>query len=168
MIFKWMNVAYLAIWIFNLLTIYIAKRLDDYDISKVLGNILKYHPFLLIIISIAIMVITCFLSVDTTRTIMGIYFLVTFFDLIITSLFVSLFERYTKTWGVFKYVNLHYDILRNIINIAMIIIQGAEKSAPLLVKIVSSLQQPPSVFRIVSSYLLSNQQRTWQNYPIHI
>ena len=92
-----MNVAYLAIWIFNLLTIYIAKRLDDYDISKVLGNILKYHPFLLIIISIAIMVITCFLSVDTTRTIMGIYFLVTFFDLIITSLFVSLFERYTKT-----------------------------------------------------------------------
>ncbi len=96
MIFKWMNMAYLAIWIFNLLTIYVAKRLDDYDINKVLCNLLKYHPFILIVISIAIMVITCSLSVDTTRTIMGIYFLVTFFDLIITSLFVSFFERCIK------------------------------------------------------------------------
>ena len=57
MIFKWINVAYFAIWTFNLLTVYNAKKLDDYDISKELRFALKYHPFLLIIISIVIMFI---------------------------------------------------------------------------------------------------------------
>lgn len=95
MIFKWINVAYFAIWIFNLLTVYIAKRLDDYTVSKKMSNILKYHPFVLIVISIALIIYTCFLNVDITRTIMGIYFLLTFLDLIITGLIVSLLERHT-------------------------------------------------------------------------
>ena len=95
MIFNWINMAYFAIWIFNLLTVYIAKRLDDYTISKKLSNILIYHPFILIILSVVIMIYTCFLSADITRTIMGVYFLITFLDLLITSFIVSLVERYT-------------------------------------------------------------------------
>ena len=96
MIFKWINVAYFAIWIFNLLTIYIAKRLDDYNVCKKISNVLKYHPLIMMIISVIIMIVTCFFSVDITRTILKIYFLVTFVDLLITSLIVSLYERNTK------------------------------------------------------------------------
>ena len=100
MIFKWINVAYFAIWTFNLLTVYNAKKLDDYDISKELRFALKYHPFLLIIISIVIMFITCYLSIDTTRTIMGIYFVVTFIDFKITSWVVFLFGFGKDSKGV--------------------------------------------------------------------
>ena len=96
MIFKWINVAYFAIWIFNLLTVYVAKRLDDYTVGKKTSYILKYHPFVLIVISLGLILYTCFINVDITRTIMGIYFLLTFLDLIITSLVVSLIERHTK------------------------------------------------------------------------
>ena len=96
MTFKWINIAYFAIWYFNLLTFYAAKRLDDYVISQRTRSILKYHPFVLILLSIVIMIITCFLSTDVTRTIMGVYFLLSFIDLLITGLIVSLIERSEK------------------------------------------------------------------------
>lgn len=102
--FKFQNFLYLLIWIFNIFTFILAKRIDDiyeerYD-KKIfkykdeLSSVLQIIPFILIICSIIFSVITIFLSHEITNFILSVYFIVTFIDLILTGIINSIFERH--------------------------------------------------------------------------
>lgn len=100
--FKLQNLVYLGIWIFNIFTYVLAKRMDDlysdnvnvsYKYKDMIAGILKIIPILMMVCSIVLSIITMHLSDETTNKIMGIYTIVSFADLMITGIIGSIYER---------------------------------------------------------------------------
>lgn len=109
MYFKYINLVYIPIWFFNIFSAIIAMRIDEVLISfdsysnkfkkwicqnqSLLSFLLKTKSILFIPLSLILSVISCFVDIQLTRIIIGIYFIMTFIDLCINALFYSIFRR---------------------------------------------------------------------------
>lgn len=101
--FKVQNLLYLLMWIINIFSFILAKGIDEiyaecYDkkifkYKDLFSFVLQTVPFIMIISSIIISVITIFLSDEITNYILSLYFIVTFIDLILTGVLETIFEK---------------------------------------------------------------------------
>lgn len=95
--FKIINLIYIGLWIFNLLSYFIALRANElYNKKTILDNIpflyfiMKWSPFSLMILSLIISIVTIFLSYDLTMLFIKIYYLLSILNLSINMLIYSL------------------------------------------------------------------------------
>ena len=101
--FKVQNLLYLLIWIFNIFTFILAKRIDDiYIIDKknyykhkdMMSFVLKIIPLFMMLCSIVLAIVTIFLTNKVTNTIISAYFMITIIDLIFTGIINTIYERH--------------------------------------------------------------------------
>ena len=101
--FKVQNLLYLLIWIFNIFTFILAKRIDDiyinekknyYKYKDMISFVLKIIPLFMMFCSIVLVIVTIFLTNEVTNTIISIYFMITIIDLIFTGIINTIYERH--------------------------------------------------------------------------
>ena len=101
--FKVQNLLYLLIWIFNIFTFILAKRIDDiyindkknyYKHKDMMSFILKIIPLFMMLCSIVLAIVTIFLTNKVTNTIISAYFMITIIDLIFTGIINTIYERH--------------------------------------------------------------------------
>ena len=101
--FKVQNLLYLLIWIFNIFTFILAKRIDDiyindkknyYKHKDMMSFILKIIPLFMMFCSIVLAIVTIFLTNEVTNTIISVYFMITIIDLIFTGIINTIYERH--------------------------------------------------------------------------
>ena len=111
--FKVQNLLYLLIWIFNIFTFILAKRIDDiyiddiyiddiyindkknyYKHKDMISFILKIIPLFMMLCSIVLAIVTIFLTNKVTNTIISAYYLITIIDLIFTGIINTIYERH--------------------------------------------------------------------------
>ena len=101
--FKVQNVLYLLIWIFNIFTFILAKRIDDiyindkknyYKYKDMISFVLKTIPLFMMFCSIVLAIVTIFLTNEVTNTIISTYFIITIIDLIFTGIINTIYERH--------------------------------------------------------------------------
>ena len=101
--FKVQNLLYLLIWIFNIFTFILAKRIDDiyindkknyYKYKDMMSFILKIIPLFMMFCSIVLAIVTIFLTNEVTNTIISAYYMITIIDLIFTGIINTIYERH--------------------------------------------------------------------------
>ena len=101
--FKVQNLLYLLIWIFNIFTFILAKRIDDiyindkknyYKYKDMISCVLKIIPLFMMFCSIVLAIVTIFLTNEVTNTIISTYFMITIIDLIFTGIINTIYERH--------------------------------------------------------------------------
>lgn len=101
--FKVQNLLYLLIWIFNIFTFILAKRIDDiyindkknyYKHKDMMSFVLKIIPLFMMLCSIVLAIVTIFLTNKVTNTIISAYFMITIIDLIFTGIINTIYERH--------------------------------------------------------------------------
>ncbi len=101
--FKVQNLLYLLIWIFNIFTFILAKRIDDiyindkknyYKYKDMISFVLKIIPLFMMFCSIVLAIVTIFLTNEVTNTIISTYFMITIIDLIFTGIINTIYERH--------------------------------------------------------------------------
>ena len=101
--FKVQNLLYLLIWIFNIFTFILAKRIDDiyindkknyYKYKDMISFVLKISPLFMMFCSIVLAIVTIFLTNEVTNTIISTYFMITIIDLIFTGIINTIYERH--------------------------------------------------------------------------
>ena len=101
--FKVQNFLYLLIWIFNIFTFILAKRIDDiyindkknyYKYKDMISFVLKTIPLFMMFCSIVLAIVTIFLTNEVTNTIISTYFIITIIDLIFTGIINTIYERH--------------------------------------------------------------------------
>lgn len=101
--FKVQNLLYLLIWIFNIFTFMLAKRIDDiyindkknyYKYKDMISFVLKIIPLFMMFCSIVLAIVTIFLTNEVTNTIISTYFMITIIDLIFTGIINTIYERH--------------------------------------------------------------------------
>lgn len=101
--FKVQNLLYLLIWIFNIFTFILAKRIDDIYIQDkknynkykdMVAFVLKIIPLFMMFCSIVLAIVTICLTNEVTNTIISTYFIITIIDLIFTGIINSIYERH--------------------------------------------------------------------------
>ena len=99
--FKVQNLLYLLIWIYNIVTFLLAKRIDDiyindekYKYKDMMSFILKIIPLFMMFCSIVLAIVTIFLTNEVTNTIISAYFMITIIDLIFTGIIDTIYERH--------------------------------------------------------------------------
>lgn len=99
--FKVQNLLYLLIWIFNIFTFILAKRIDDiyinekknyYKYKDMISFVLKIIPLFMMFCSIVLAIVTIFLTNEVTNTIISTYFMITIIDLIFTGIINTIYE----------------------------------------------------------------------------
>ena len=101
--FKVQNLLYLLIWIFNIFTFMLAKRIDDiyindkknyYKYKDMISFVLKIIPLFMMFCSIVLAIVTIFLTNEVTNTIISTYFMITIIELIFTGIINTIYERH--------------------------------------------------------------------------
>ena len=101
--FKVQNLLYLLIWIFNIFTFILAKRIDDIYIQDkknynkykdMVAFVLKIIPLFMMFCSIVLAIVTICLTNEVTNTIISAYFMITIIDLIFTGIINTIYERH--------------------------------------------------------------------------
>ena len=101
--FKVQNLLYLLIWIFNIFTFILAKRIDDIYIQDkknynkykdMVAFVLKIIPLFMMFCSIVLAIVTICLTNEVTNTIISTYFIITIIDLIFTGIINTIYERH--------------------------------------------------------------------------
>ncbi len=101
--FKVQNLLYLLIWIFNIFTFILAKRIDDiyindkknyYKYKDMISFVLKIIPLFMMFCSIVLAIVTIFLTNEVTNTIISTYFMITIIDFIFTGIINTIYERH--------------------------------------------------------------------------
>ena len=101
--FKVQNLLYLLIWIFNIFTFILAKRIDDIYIQDkknynkykdMVAFVLKFIPLFMMFCSIVLAIVTICLTNEVTNTIISAYFMITIIDLIFTGIINTIYERH--------------------------------------------------------------------------
>lgn len=107
MTFHLINLLYIGIWLFNGYAFILAKAIDDFmfeDTDKTsfrrflsnhqntISGLLKITTLGLIFISIFLIVISLFFSLEVSRLLIAIYFIVSFIDLLITAVIMTMYK----------------------------------------------------------------------------
>ena len=96
--FKLINLFYLFFWLINLLTICLSSKITDLMECKneKIKTLIKFHPLILIFISIVNSVVTCFTSADIALSLVCLYMIISFCHMLIVGCINTYIERHTK------------------------------------------------------------------------
>ena len=96
--FKLINLFYLLFWLINLLTICLSSRITDLMECKneKIKTLIKFHPLILIFISIVNSVVTCFTSADLALSLVYWYMIISFCHMLIVGCINTYIKRHTK------------------------------------------------------------------------
>ena len=96
--FKLINLCYLVFWLLNLLTISLSSRITDLMECKneKIKTLIKFHPLILIFISIVNSVVTCFTSADLALELVAWYMIISLSDALIVGNIGTTMEKHTK------------------------------------------------------------------------